>query len=74
MWTWYINLEHPLKRAANGFDFEDQLLDATVTPDLRCWQWQDEDELEEAVSAKLITRTDSIGLYELGRSVVSDLQ
>ena len=71
---WYINLEHPLQRTPLGFDFEDQVLDVIVSPDLQSWHWDDEDELEEAVEAGLITAKESAGLYTLGKKVVSELQ
>lgn len=53
---WYINLEDPLERTPVGFDFRDQILDVILTPDLTSWRWEDEDELEEAVSAGLVTK------------------
>ncbi len=71
---WYINLEHPLQRTPLGFDYEDQVLDVIVAPDLGSWRWDDEDELEEAVAAGLITAKESAGLYALGKKVIAELQ
>ena len=47
---WYINLEEPLRRTEQGFDYTDQLLDIIAAPDLSSWRWDDEDELADAVN------------------------
>ncbi|MDI6098864.1 DUF402 domain-containing protein [Actinoplanes sp. NEAU-A12] len=41
---WYVNLETPFTRRADGVDTTDLVLDIWVTPDRR-WQWKDEEEL-----------------------------
>jgi len=53
---WYINLESDLRRASDGFEYEDHVLDVVASPDLSSWWWKDEDELEEAVSQGLINQ------------------
>ncbi len=45
---WYINLQQPLRRTAQGFDTMDHLLDIMATPDRTSWRWKDEDEFAEA--------------------------
>ncbi len=72
--TWYINLEDPLGRIGLGYDSIDLLLDITVSPDLSEWHWHDEDELEEAVSAGLISSFKTKALYTEGERVVTWLQ
>lgn len=52
---WYINLESDLARTETGFEYEDRFLDIVVSPDLKTWQWKDEDELAEAVERGLVT-------------------
>ena len=51
---WYVNLEHPQRRTAIGFDYEDDLLDVWVAlgaePELL-----DEDELAEAVELGFVS-------------------
>ena len=47
-WSWYVNLEQPLRRTAIGFDTLDHELDAIVQLD-GSWRWKDEDELAEAI-------------------------
>ena len=71
---WYINLEEPLERTPIGFDFRDQILDVILTPDLTSWRWEDEDELDEAIDAGLVTKELAAALYKLGKSVVAELQ
>lgn len=71
---WYINLEDPLVHTRLGFDFHDQILDVILTPDLSSWYWEDEDELEEAVAAGLVSSEKEQSLYADGRAVVELLQ
>jgi len=71
---WYVNLEEPLKRSRLGFDYSDQILDMILTPDLSRWRWEDEDELDEAVSTGLITKKESTNLYAKGNKVITTLQ
>ena len=71
---WYINLEEPLERTSIGFDFRDQILDVILTPDLVSWRWEDEDELEEAIDAGIVTKELAAGLYAQGKAVVAELQ
>lgn len=52
---WYVNLEDPWRRTAQGFDSCDHLLDVIVSPDLSSWSWKDEDEVEREVAAGRLT-------------------
>jgi uncharacterized protein len=71
---WYINLEDPLIRTSLGFDFYDKILDVILTPDLSNWRWEDEDELEEAVVAGLVSKDQAADLYTEGKAVIDLLQ
>ncbi len=52
---WYVNLEQPLVRTSEGFEFSDRFLDIVIEPDRKSWRWKDEDELEEAVRLGLFS-------------------
>ncbi|MFC1920901.1 DUF402 domain-containing protein [Chloroflexota bacterium] len=71
---WYINLETPFINTVISYDYTDLLLDVIISPDLSEWRWDDEDELEEAVGAGLITPQKSSELYAEGEKVVKLLQ
>jgi predicted RNA-binding protein associated with RNAse of E/G family len=73
-YSWYVNLEEPLRRTAQGFDYLDQFLDVIVKPDLSGWHWKDEDELEEAVSLGLVSKEKAAVMYIEGDRVVAWLQ
>jgi len=46
--SWYVNLQEPFRRSADGVDTADQLLDLVRSEDGE-WRWKDEDELAAAV-------------------------
>jgi len=71
---WYINLEHPLRRTAIGFDFFDQILDIIASPDISTWQWKDEDELSEARIVGLISDQEFHEIKSNGTKAVEFLQ
>lgn len=48
--NWYVNLEVPWGRDADGVNRVDGVLDLEVAPDLS-WSWKDEDEIEWALRA-----------------------
>lgn len=52
-WSWYVNLEEPLRRTALGFDTLDHELDVIVELD-GSWRWKDEDDLAEAIHRGVI--------------------
>jgi hypothetical protein len=70
LYRWYINLEDPLCRTRLGFDYEDRILDIVIKPDLSNWSWMDEDELEEVVSAGLVSKEKVADMYAEGEIVV----
>ncbi len=72
--AWYINLEEPLYRTPQGFDYIDLFLDIIAEPDLSSWRWDDEDELREAVERGVIYEDTSDMLYSEGRKVIEWIQ
>ncbi len=74
LYAWYVNLEEPLYPAGLGFDYQDNILDVVVQPDLSTWVWRDEDELEEAVTAGLVSKEKAASLYAEGGAAVAALQ
>jgi predicted RNA-binding protein associated with RNAse of E/G family len=69
---WYINLEdpeNPMRRTAIGFDCTDQILDMIIEPNLKDWRWDDEDELQEAIEAGLISPEKARSSYAKGEEV-----
>ncbi len=70
LYEWYINLEEPLRRTGLGFDYEDNILDIGIKPDLSSWRWKDEDELTEAVELGLVSQEKAAALYVEGEKAV----
>ena len=68
--AWYINLEEPLHRTQQGFEYIDLFLDILAEPDLSSWSWMDENELEEAVKRGAVSKTTSKMLYSEGRNAI----
>ena len=52
---WYVNLQEPFGRTAEGVDTADQLLDLVRTRD-GDWRWKDEDELAPQPSTRASSR------------------
>jgi len=72
--AWYINLEEPIRRTTQGFEYIDLFLDILAEPDLSSWQWLDEDELLEAVKRGFISKKTSDMLYSEGMRAIERLQ
>jgi Protein of unknown function (DUF402) len=68
---WYVNLERPVIRSKVGFDLPDLFLDIVVERD-GTWRWDDEDELEGAVRARLISQKDADFARAEGERVLVD--
>jgi hypothetical protein len=56
--SWYVNVQRPLERFADGFDTLDEDLDVVVATDRSTWSWKDEDDVELGVSLGLYTAAD----------------
>lgn len=52
---WYVNLEDPWRRTAQGFDSRDHGLDVVVRPDRSSWSFKDEDEVEWSRERGIVT-------------------
>jgi uncharacterized protein len=75
-WTfrgWYVNLEEPLRRTPIGFDYLDHKLDLVIWPD-GSWEWKDEDELDEAVAAGVLTPLDAREIRDEGERVLAQYE
>jgi hypothetical protein len=70
---WYINLEEDRRRTAEGFDFEEHVLDIVVEPDMASWRWKDEDELAEAVERGLFTPEQALDFRAEGERALEQL-
>jgi hypothetical protein len=67
--NWYVNLEEPLVRWADGVDSEDHFLDISVHPD-RSWHWRDEDEFAQAQRDGLMDAGTAERVRAAGRAAV----
>jgi hypothetical protein len=67
--NWYVNLEEPRLRWADGVDSEDHFLDIAVYPD-RSWEWKDEDEFAQAQHAGLMDAAQAERVRAAGRAAV----
>ena len=70
-YAWYVNLERPLTRSPVGFDLADLFLDLYIEPD-RPPRWLDEDELEQALAAGLLTSEDAASARAEGERVLAE--
>lgn len=68
--TWYGNLERPHVRTHEGYDFTDLFLDVVFDQSFSRWHWKDEDELKEAVDARLLDPEEALRAYEAGKQAV----
>ncbi|MCC2321172.1 DUF402 domain-containing protein [Cellulomonas xiejunii] len=72
--AWYVNLQEPLRRTADGFETLDHVLDILVAPDLSWWRWKDEDELSSAVEHGVLTARDAAAIRATGEAVIADIE
>jgi hypothetical protein len=70
-YAWYVNLERPLTRSPVGFDLTDLFLDVYVERD-RPPRWLDEDELEQALAAGLLSRDEAAAARAEGERVLAE--
>ncbi|KAF4409868.1 MULTISPECIES: cytidylyl-2-hydroxypropylphosphonate hydrolase [Streptomyces] len=71
--SFYVNLEEPLRRWADGVDSEDHFLDISVRPD-RSWRMLDEDEFTAAREAGLMTDAQAARVREAGRAALAPVR
>ena len=67
---WYVNLEKPFERTANGYDFTDMFLDIVISGDMTNWRWKDEKELVEAEQRGLVSSRDVSRIRAAGTKAV----
>ena len=68
---WYVNMQEPLRRAADTFETQDQELDIWVEPD-GTWRWKDEQELEDSVSRGRFTEQEVAAIRAEGERVLAE--
>jgi hypothetical protein len=65
---WYLNLQEPFRRTAEGYDTQDLELDVVIEPD-GTWTFKDRDLLETRVREGRFTRAEADAIVELGDEV-----
>lgn len=70
---YYVNLETPLERTAEGVQSRDLVLDLVVLP-RRDWHYKDEDELEGAERVGYFSPEEADRIRAAGREAVRDIQ
>jgi hypothetical protein len=69
---WYVNLQEPFRRTAEGYDTQDLELDIWV-PARGGWQWKDAELLEQRVAEGRFTATQREEIWAEGRRVAAEL-
>ena len=75
-WTflaWYVDLQAPFRRTADGFASEDFVLDIVVPPD-GPWYWKDEDEFAAAQRVGRFTAEQAAVIRAEGEAVVAAIE
>lgn len=67
---WYVNLEKSFQRHNKGYDFTDLFLDVVISGDLAEFRWKDEDELMEAIDARLLSEEEADDARKVGQQVI----
>ncbi len=66
---WYGNLEVPWERHDQGFDTQDLIVDIEIEDDLSAWKLKDEDELEAASEANLLSADETDAIQRAARDI-----
>jgi hypothetical protein len=66
---WYVDLQEPFRRVADGIVTCDRALDIVIGPD-RQWRWKDEDHLARMVELGWISAERARALYKEGEVVI----
>ena len=69
---WYVNFER-FGRSSVGFDYVDHELDIFVAPK-RTWEYDDEDEFEEAERIGLLSPAEAAGVRAEARRVIERIE
>ncbi len=67
---YYVNIQSPLRRRGDWFEYTDWFLDVRIPPTLDTHEWKDEHELEEAVERDLLTRAEARDVREAGERAI----
>jgi predicted RNA-binding protein associated with RNAse of E/G family len=68
---YYVNLQDPLRRSADGFDSLDHVLDVVAADST--WRWKDEDEFADAVHLGLFSAAEAEAIRGAGERVIGRL-
>jgi hypothetical protein len=69
---WYVNLQEPFRRTADGYDTQDLELDIWIPAGGR-WEWKDADVLDERIREGRYTAAQVEATWAEGRRVAADL-
>jgi hypothetical protein len=69
---WYVNLQEPFRRTADGYDTQDLELDIWI-PAEGDWEWKDADVLDERIDEGRYTPEQVEATWAEGRRVAADL-
>jgi len=69
---WYVNLQEPFRRTADGFDTQDLELDIWIPRDGR-WEWKDDELLEQRVAEGRFTEAQARATRAEGERIVAEL-
>ena len=70
---WYVDLQEPLRRSADGLVSWDRSLDIVVAPD-RTWKWKDEDHFQRIQELRWLTSNGAQRLRAEGERVIANIE
>jgi hypothetical protein len=70
---WYVDMQAPIRRTADGVVTDDHALDIVVEPDLS-WRWKDEDHLDRLVELDRISADHAAAVRREGETVVRRIE
>jgi len=69
---WYVNLQEPFRRTAEGYDTQDLELDIVVST-TGSWEWKDDELLEERIREGRFSAGQVAEIRAVGAAVAADL-
>ena len=69
---WYVNLQEPFRRTAQGFDTQDLELDIVVSRD-GCWRYKDDEKLEKWIERGRWTPDEVAAIRHEGAAIAAEL-
>lgn len=70
---WYVNLQDPFRRTADGYETQDHELDIVIAAD-GSWEWKDDELLEVRVAEGRFTPAQVAQFRAEGRRIVAQLE